>query len=194
MSNRISPLTVGRTFLSAYPLADRNVCPTKGWMARGTSLLEIIVTLTILGGAFIAVLSVMHFLGGAMSINPDLARQSIEPLARAMNKSITETALGILRIAEANMTSALRAVTARRGHDPRKFTLVSFGGAGGLHACALADGLEIPRVLVPPYAGVLSALGMVVAPPIVDVSRTVVHLSATLTPRIRQPCVAGSVR
>jgi N-methylhydantoinase A/oxoprolinase/acetone carboxylase beta subunit len=79
------------------------------------------------------------------------------------------------------MTSALRAVTARRGHDPRKFTLVSFGGAGGLHACALADALEIPRVLVPPYAGVLSALGMVVAPPLVDMSRTVVHLAATLT-------------
>jgi N-methylhydantoinase A len=117
-----------------------------------------------------------------MTIDENLARKAIEPLAIAMNKSLTEAALGVLKIAEANMTSAVRAVTARRGHDPRRFTLVSFGGAGGLHACALAEALEIPRVLVPPYCGVLSALGMVVAPPVVDVSRTVVHLSSTLTP------------
>jgi N-methylhydantoinase A len=57
------------------------------------------------------------------------------------------------------------------------FTLISFGGAGGLHAVALAEALEIPRVLIPPHAGLLSALGMVVAPPLVDVSRTVVNLA-----------------
>ena len=116
------------------------------------------------------------FLGGAMRVDVDRARRAIEPLAAAMNKTVTDAALGILRIAEANMTSAVRAVTAQRGHDPRRFTLVSFGGAGGLHACALAEGLDIERVLVPPYAGVLSALGMVVAPPIVDASHTIVHL------------------
>jgi N-methylhydantoinase A len=97
-----------------------------------------------------------------------------------MNKSLNETSLGILKVAEANMTNAVRAVTAQRGHDPRRFTLVSFGGAGGLHACALADGLEIPRVLIPPYAGVLSALGMVVAPPVVDAAHTVVHLGTQI--------------
>ncbi len=122
-----------------------------------------------------------QFLGGTMRIELDLARQGIEPLARAMGKSITETALGIIRIAEANMANAIRAVTARRGHDPRRFALVSFGGAGGLHACALAEGLKVPRVIVPPYCGVLSALGMVVAPPLVDVSRTVVHRSDRLS-------------
>ena len=78
------------------------------------------------------------------------------------------------------MEHAIRAVTSRRGHDPRRFTLVSFGGAGGLHACALADALEIPRVLIPPYCGVLSALGMVVAPPVADASKTVVHLGDQL--------------
>jgi N-methylhydantoinase A/oxoprolinase/acetone carboxylase beta subunit len=78
------------------------------------------------------------------------------------------------------MGHAIRAVTSRRGLDPRKFTLLSFGGAGGLHACALADSLEIPRVLIPPYCGVLSALGMVVTPPVVDVSKTVVHLGEQL--------------
>jgi N-methylhydantoinase A len=115
-----------------------------------------------------------------MKIDPALAERSIEPLAEAMGKSVIEAALGVLRIAEANMTSAVRAVTAQRGHDPRRFTLVSFGGAGGLHACALAEGLEIPKVLIPPYAGVLSALGMIVAPPTVDASRTVVHLSTQM--------------
>ena len=116
------------------------------------------------------------FLGGAMKIEAELAHAAIEPLARAMGKSVVESALGIVRVAEANMTNAVRAVTAQRGHDPRRFTLVSFGGAGGLHACGLAEGLDIKRVLIPPYAGVLSALGMVVAPPVVDVARTVVHV------------------
>jgi N-methylhydantoinase A len=120
------------------------------------------------------------FLGGAMTLDADLARRAVEPLAAAMGKGLVEVALGIVRVAEANMGHAVRAVTARRGHDPRRFTLVTFGGAGGLHACALAEALEIPRVLVPPYCGVLSALGMVVAPPVVDVSQTVVHLGEQL--------------
>jgi N-methylhydantoinase A len=78
------------------------------------------------------------------------------------------------------MASAIRAVTARRGHDPRGFALLSFGGAGGLHACALAEQLDIPRVIVPPLAGVLSALGMVAAAPVADASQTVVHLGDKL--------------
>ncbi len=64
--------------------------------------------------------------------------------------------------------------------DPRLLTLVSFGGAGGLHAAAIAELLEVSRVLVPPYCGVLSALGMVAAPPVADASRTVVHLGDAL--------------
>jgi N-methylhydantoinase A len=115
-----------------------------------------------------------------MALDVDLARRAVEPLAASMGKTVLEAALGIVRVAEANMAHAVRAVTARRGHDPRQFTLVTFGGAGGLHACALAEALEIPRVLVPPYCGVLSALGMVVAPPVVDVSQTVVHLGELL--------------
>jgi N-methylhydantoinase A len=117
-----------------------------------------------------------EFLGGAMRLDVGLARSALERLVSATGKSMVEAALGVVRVAEANMARAVRAVTARRGHDPRDFSLVSFGGAGGLHACALADALEIPRVIVPPYCGVLSALGMVVAAPVVDVSQTVVHL------------------
>jgi N-methylhydantoinase A len=121
------------------------------------------------------------FLGGSMKLDATRAHDAIEPLASRMNKSIAETALGIIRVADANMSNAIRAVTARRGHDPRRFTLVSFGGAGGLHACELAGALEINRVLIPPYAGVLSALGMVIAPPVIDLAKTVVHLGTQLT-------------
>jgi N-methylhydantoinase A len=120
------------------------------------------------------------FLGGAMRVDEALARAAIETLAAGMGKNVTETALGIVRVAEANMAAAVRAVTSRRGHDPRNFALLSFGGAGGLHACALAEALEIPRVIVPPFAGVLSALGMVTAAPVVDVARTVVHFGSKL--------------
>jgi N-methylhydantoinase A len=96
-----------------------------------------------------------QFAGGSMKIDPGAARESIAPLAEAMEKTIVDTALGIVRVAESNMARAIRAVTSRRGLDPRKFTLLGFGGAGGLHACALAESLEIRRVLVPPFCGVL---------------------------------------
>jgi N-methylhydantoinase A len=121
-----------------------------------------------------------RFAGGSMRVDPELARRAIEPLARTMGKSVEEAALGLVRVAEQNMSRAIRAVTSRRGLDPRDFTLVSFGGAGGLHACALAESLDIPRVLIPPYCGVLSALGMVAAPAVADASKTVVHLADQL--------------
>jgi N-methylhydantoinase A len=118
-----------------------------------------------------------RFLGGGMTIEIDRAVKAVQPIAERIGKSVIDAALGIVRVAEANMASAVRAVTSRRGHDPRLFSLISFGGAGGLHACAVAEALEIPRVLIPPYCGVLSAFGMVVARPVADVSRTVIHLA-----------------
>jgi N-methylhydantoinase A len=121
-----------------------------------------------------------QFLGGAMAIRRDLAERAVAELSRKFGKSPIETALGIVTVAEANMAGAIRAVTSRRGHDPRQFTLVSFGGAGGLHACAIAESLDVRRVLIPPYAGVLSALGMVVAPPVAEASKTVVQLGVEL--------------
>ncbi len=121
-----------------------------------------------------------EFANGTVRVDPGLARWAIEPLAARIGLSVEQAALGILRVAEQSMSRAIRSVTSRRGHDPRLFALVSFGGAGGLHACALADNLEVPRVLVPPFCGVLSALGMVVAPPSVDVSKTVLHLGEGL--------------
>ena len=121
-----------------------------------------------------------RFAGGSVPIDIELAHRVIAPLAAAMGKSVEQTALGIIRVAETNMSRAVRAVSSQRGLDPRQFTLVSFGGAGGLHACALAENLDIPRVLIPPYCGVLSALGMIVSPSVADASRTVVHLGDRL--------------
>ena len=89
------------------------------------------------------------------------------------------------------MAAAIRHVTAGKGHDPRTFTLVSFGGAGGLHAVRLAEALDIPRILIPPHAGLLSALGMVVAPPLVDVSKTIAHLDSMLERRRIETRVRG---
>ena len=121
-----------------------------------------------------------RFLGGAMGLDVDAAHRALEPLAKRLNRSLTDAALGVVTVVESNMAHAVRAVTSRRGHDPRGFALVCFGGAGGLHACGLADALDVGLVVVPPYSGVLSALGMIVAPPVVDVSQTVVNVGGSL--------------
>jgi len=81
----------------------------------------------------------------------------------------------VIQVANANMERAIRRISVERGYDPRRFTLMPFGGAGPLHACEMAENLQIPRVLVPPVPGVLSALGMLVAAPTKDYSQTVMR-------------------
>lgn len=118
-------------------------------------------------------------LGGTMVLDEARAAHSLDVLAdemsRAAGRVVTreQAAMGVVRIANANMERALRLVSIERGHDPRRFTLVSFGGAGGLHAAALASALRIPRVLVPNDPGAFSALGVLLADVIKDYSRTV---------------------
>jgi N-methylhydantoinase A len=115
-----------------------------------------------------------HFLGGAMTLDVDAARDALTALANRMGAdSVEEAAWGVLQLANANMERAIRKISVERGYDPRDFTLVPFGGAGPLHACELAAQLGIPRVLIPPTPGVLSALGMLVAPPAKDYSQTI---------------------
>ncbi|RMG56543.1 MAG: hydantoinase/oxoprolinase family protein [Gammaproteobacteria bacterium] len=104
-------------------------------------------------------------LGGGMPVQPERARAAIEPLAEAMGLSPEAAAEGIIAIANDHMAQALRVISVQRGLDPADYTLVSFGGAGGLHVCALAEALGMDRALVPIHAGVLSALGMLVARP-----------------------------
>ncbi|MBI4904221.1 MAG: hydantoinase/oxoprolinase family protein [Acidobacteria bacterium] len=109
-----------------------------------------------------------QFLGGAMHIDVDRARNAIAAIAAQLSLSIEQAAEGILRVANANMERAIRAVSIERGYDPRRFALVSFGGCGGLHACEIARELGIRTVLAPTQAGVLSALGMLLAPHVRD--------------------------
>lgn len=109
------------------------------------------------------------FLGGRMAIYPERARAALASLGEAFG-GVEQAAAAVIAVANANMERALRVVSVERGYDPRAFTLVAFGGAGPLHACDLAALLGIPRVLVPRFPGVLSALGMVVAPVTRDVA------------------------
>ena len=114
-----------------------------------------------------------HFLGGRFPIYPERAHEQISALAERMNSSAEKVALGIIQVANASMERALRTVSLEQGYDPRRFTLVPFGGAGPLHACELAEALRIPRVFIPRYPGVLSALGMILAPVVKDYVQTV---------------------
>jgi N-methylhydantoinase A/oxoprolinase/acetone carboxylase beta subunit len=104
-----------------------------------------------------------QFLGGAMRLDVRRAEAAIDSLARSLNLSRRGAAEGIVRVANANMERAIRAVSVERGYDPRDFALLAFGGCGGLHACELADALGMTTVIVPEHAGVLSALGMLAA-------------------------------
>lgn len=112
------------------------------------------------------------FLGGRMKIYPRKALSSLRRLAVRLRLSTEELAEGIIRVANSNMERALRVISIGRGYDPREFALLSFGGAGGLHACELAGGLEIGTVIFPRDPGVLSALGMLMADPFKDYSLT----------------------
>lgn len=98
-------------------------------------------------------------LGGEISLDREAAAQAIEPIADRFGLSLLAAAKAIIQIANANMADAVRLVSVRRGHDPRDFVLVAFGGAGPLHGAAVAQELGIPTVIVPPYPGITSALG-----------------------------------
>jgi N-methylhydantoinase A len=114
-----------------------------------------------------------QFLGGRMTIRPELSFEAMVRIAAPFGGDAHRAAAAVLRVANANMEGALRKVSVERGHDPRDFTLVAFGGAGPLHACDVAASLRIPRVLIPPHPGVLSALGMATAPIVKDLSAAV---------------------
>ncbi|HET8708428.1 MAG TPA: hydantoinase/oxoprolinase family protein, partial [Pseudomonadales bacterium] len=119
------------------------------------------------------------FLGGQMQLDVAAARQALAELGSALGLSTEAAAYGVIRLANEHMVRALRMISVERGYDLTGFALCSFGGAGGLHVCALADALGMSRALVPHYAGVLSAFGMGVAP-------RVRHLSASHKCPVRQ--------
>ncbi len=113
------------------------------------------------------------FLGGKMQLDADAARNAVATLAAPLAFSIEATAQGIIQIANEHMAQALRLISIQRGIDPQGFTLMPFGGAGGLHVCALAETLGLQEALVPVHGGVLSALGMLVARRSRELSRTI---------------------
>jgi N-methylhydantoinase A len=116
-----------------------------------------------------------RFLGGDFTLDLERTRRLVtEWLKRNGSKLAPEQfAAGIIRVVNATMEKAIRVVSIERGYDPREFALVAFGGAGGLHACELAEALGIPRVIVPALPGALSAFGILVSDVVKDYSRTV---------------------
>ncbi len=114
-----------------------------------------------------------YFLGGQMRLDLESAVAALERLGSGLGLSAEQAALGVVAVANAHMERALRLISVERGHDPRDFSLLSFGGAGGLHAADLARGLGIPRLLIPPLASTLSAFGMLAADVVKDYTLTV---------------------
>jgi N-methylhydantoinase A len=118
-------------------------------------------------------------LGGEFKLDEARSRKALAQLVTAMSKaagrkvSIIEAARGMLSVANTNMERALRRISVERGHDPREFALLPFGGAGGLHAVELARAMRIPRIIVPKSAGALSAIGVLSADVVKEQSRTI---------------------
>jgi N-methylhydantoinase A len=112
------------------------------------------------------------FLGGEVRLDGERTLRMMHGQKGAAG-TVEEFAAGILRLVETQMEKAIRLISVERGHDPRDFTLVAYGGGGPLHACALARALRIPRVLVPAMPGALSAIGILLADTVRDYSRTV---------------------
>lgn len=120
-------------------------------------------------------------LSGGITLRADLARAAVERLAARAGAAPERVAAAMVQAADAAMARALRRVSVERGIDPRRATLIAFGGGGPLHACALAEHLSMRRVLVPPFAGVLSALGLGVAAERRDVLASVMRRADALT-------------
>jgi N-methylhydantoinase A len=114
-----------------------------------------------------------HFLGGRMALDLERTQARMQDLARRLSLPLEAAAWGVIRVANSNMERAIRTISVERGYDPRRFALVAFGGAGPLHACELAAALRLPRVLIPPHPGVLSAMGMILAEVVKDYAQTV---------------------
>src|SRR3989475_6552472 len=129
-------------------------------------------------------LSPSFLLGGDLPLKPGLAYAAVaELVAKRLRMQVLDGAVGVLRIAVAKIVEALRAATVEKGLDPRKMTLVAFGGAGPMFACEVAEQLEIEKIVVPPAAGLLSSLGLLLAEPLHDSVRTVLNDAENVNPR-----------
>ena len=127
-------------------------------------------------------LNAKRFLGGEFDLDYDKAYKAIEKkVAKPLGMTVLDAALGILKLADVKMSFAVRAITMQRGYDPRKFAMVAFGGAGPLHAMAIARELHVPRVIIPPQPGHFSALGMLLTDLRQDFVQTHIQDFSTVT-------------
>jgi N-methylhydantoinase A len=123
-----------------------------------------------------------YFLGGEIELNLENTKQAMQPLAEHFGLSLEEAAMGIIRLADANMVNAIKLVSVRRGHDPRDFVLVAFGGGGAMHAGALARELRVKKVLIPTNPGVFAAWGMLMTDLRQDFIRTSIRRTDQIEP------------
>jgi N-methylhydantoinase A len=119
-------------------------------------------------------------LGGYLPLEVQAAEKAVSKLAKDMGCDVLEAAHGIVRLANEHMARALRVISVERGYDPAEYALLCFGGAGGLHACDLAELLNMERIIIPARSGVLSAMGMLVSEPGRELSRAVLAPLGTL--------------
>jgi N-methylhydantoinase A len=136
------------------------------------------------------VLGRVRRLAGGVTLEPKAAERAVAALAERLELDTHACAEGIIRVANAEMLRALRVVTVERGVDPRRYALLAFGGAGGLHAAAIAEELGIQTVLCPRTSGVLAALGLILSPRRRDVQRTVMLSGDELEPTTIEAIVA----
>jgi N-methylhydantoinase A len=112
----------------------------------------------------VGVLGADTVLGRDLALDAEAARAAVErDIARPLGLTVEEAAAGVIALANTNMRGAIRVITVQKGLDPRDFALVAFGGAGPMHACAVAREANIPRVIVPPHPGITSAVGLLMA-------------------------------
>jgi len=123
-----------------------------------------------------------YFLGGEIPLDVDEARTALKPIAEAFKVDVEQAAIGIIRLADANMVNALKLVSVRRGYDPREFILVAFGGGGALHAAALMHELQVKKAVIPVNPAVFSAWGMLVTGLRQDYIRTIIARTDLVNP------------
>jgi N-methylhydantoinase A len=122
-----------------------------------------------------------YFLGGEIPLDVDRARAALQPIADAFGMDAEQAAMGVIRLADANMVNALKLVSVRRGYDPRDFVLIAFGGGGSMHAAALMRELRVKKVIVPEHPAVFSAWGMLMT----DLRQDYIRTTISRTDRVR---------
>lgn len=136
-------------------------------------------------------------LGGHMALNVDAANDALVPIAQSLGVSVTQAAAGIIEVVNERMTAALRVISINKGYNPSDFSLCCFGGAGGLHVCALAENLGMHQAVIPALGGVFSALGMLTAPKVRQLSAAHPGILADMDPKAldrQQDLLCGQAR